>query len=213
MDETIISQVKNFFDHRPTEQIAADCLGRKLTYESPDGTMAGYIVETEAYLGQFDSTAHAFKGRRTKANEPLYGQPGTVFVYSMHGQFLFNVITQAVDVPQGILIRAIEPCAGIDLMQHNRGKTGPALTNGPGKLMRAFGPLGKQWNERFVNTVPFKIDLNAKRAIQQVATSARIGVNQDGHSASLPLRFYVVGNPYVSGMLKRNVRNDHGWQN
>ncbi|MBW1606208.1 DNA-3-methyladenine glycosylase [Lactobacillus sp. Sy-1] len=212
MTDNSIKAVKAFFDDRPTEVIAADCLGRKLIYDGPKGTVAAYIVEAEAYLGEQDSTAHAYQGRRTSSVEPLYGQPGTVYIYSIHGRYLFDVVTQRKDVPQGILIRAGEPCAGIEIMEQNRSKHGVNLTNGPGKLMEAFGIHDMKMNQLFVNACPIRMDLDHRLIPSQVATGARIGVNQSGPSAQLPLRFYVAGNPYVSGMLKRNTLANNGWQ-
>ncbi|UQS86093.1 DNA-3-methyladenine glycosylase (plasmid) [Nicoliella spurrieriana] len=208
-----IEFVRAFFDHQPTEKIAENCLGRKLIYDGPHGTVAAYIVEAEAYLGQNDSTAHAYHGRRTASNEPLYGEPGTVYIYSIHGRYLFDVVTQPKDVPQGILIRAGQPCDGIAIMEQNRNKHGVNLTNGPGKLMEAFGIHDMKMNQQYVNDCPIRMDLNHRLMPERVVASSRIGVNQSGPSANSPLRFYVAGNPYVSGMLKRDRLKNNGWKN
>lgn len=103
---------------RDTVTVARDLLGCQLRYQTTQGILAGYIVETEAYLGQRDQAAHAYAGRRTKSNQALYAPAGTIYIYSIYGQFLLNVITQAVDIPQGILIRGLEPTEGT---KHNGG--------------------------------------------------------------------------------------------
>ncbi|MEJ6400815.1 DNA-3-methyladenine glycosylase [Nicoliella lavandulae] len=211
MDKAMLKKVTDFFSNRSTETIAEDCLGRKLIYDGPKGRVGGYIVEAEAYLGENDSAAHAFQGRRTPSVEPLYGAPGSVYIYSIHGRYCFDIVTQPKDVPQGILIRGLEPSDGIDIMKQNRSKGGVNLTNGPGKLMEAFGIHDCDLNLQLVNDCPFKMDLDHKRPFRKVIASERIGVNQDGKDASEPLRFNVAGNPYVSGILKRDSAPDGGW--
>lgn len=185
-----------------------------LTYQSPKGLVGGWIVETEAYLGQLDSAAHAFKGRRTASNEPLYGPPGTVYIYSIHGRYLLDVAAQAKDVPQGVLIRAVEPFIGKEIMLKNRAKTGFDLTNGPGKLMEAFGISDKKMNfEIFGDNSKLDIHKHRKKIPQMIETSNRIGVSNQGDWAGKPLRYFVKGNPFVSGMKKRDMDLDHfGWR-
>lgn len=201
-----------FFSGKPTEQITQNVLGKLLSYQSPSGLVSGYIVEAEAYLGARDSAAHAYQGRRTAANEALYGAPGTIYIYTLHGQYMFDIAVQPKDEPQGILVRGLEPVEGIDIMTKNRGKTGSELTNGPGKLMSAFGIHDKQWNLTMINAGPIKIDLTTGRQPQQIVSSARVGVSQRGDATDAPYRYYVKGNPYVSGMKKRDVDlKTHGW--
>lgn len=203
----------DFFDHRTTDLIAQDLLGRTLLYHSPKGTMGGLIVETEAYLGQQDTAAHAFKGHRSKANEPLYGLPGTIYIYQRHGQFCFDISAQAKDIPQGVLIRGIQPTIGIELMKQNRVRpTDIELTNGPGKLMQALGIHDTKMNLLQMDHAPLTIDLEQQRTPHQIVQGARIGVRKNGSWVDKPLRYYVAGNPYVSKMRKGEMNLEtNGW--
>lgn len=205
-----------YFTNQKTEKICVDLLGRALTYNYNGHILGGYIVETEAYLGKKDRAAHSYGGHRSPANEGLYGPGGTIYIYAQRQYFFFDVATQAKDEPQGILIRAIEPIWGIDQMIANRsGKSGVLLTNGPAKMMQAFGIHDKNWDLHFLSDSPFTIDLNnkhQKHAIR-VAKSKRIGVNQSEREwANKNLRFYVAGNPYVSRLKKSNYQPDNGWK-
>lgn len=203
----------DFFNHRPTEEIARAILGKRLIYRSPHGLVSGFLVEVEAYLGERDSTAHAYQGRRTPANEALYGRPGTIYIFMLRGYAMLNVITQNPGVPQGILIRAAEPESGIDIMRKNRGNSGFGLTNGPGKLTSAFGIRDRSLNLRHMSDSPLYIELEGGRKPKQIAASARIGVSSRGSNTYDPYRFFVQGNPYVSGMKKRDMDlTDGGWQ-
>lgn len=202
-----------FYSSSTTDQISREMLGMLLTYDSPKGLVGGWIVETEAYMGQKDSAAHAFKGRRTASNEPLYGPPGTVYIYSIHGRYLLDVAAQEKDVPQGVLIRAVEPTIGLDIMEQNRTKHGVDLTNGPGKLMEAFGIADKKMNMEIFGDSKLNIHQQDKKIPAHIEESNRIGVANQGTWATKPLRYFVKGNPYVSGIKKRDVDlKNHGWR-
>ncbi len=202
-----------FYSSSTTDQISREMLGMLLTYDSPKGLVGGWIVETEAYMGQKDSAAHAFKGRRTASNEPLYGPPGTVYIYSIHGRYLLDVAAQEKDIPQGVLIRAVEPIIGLDIMEQNRTKHGVDLTNGPGKLMEAFGIADKKMNMEIFGDSKLNIHQQDKKIPAHIEESNRIGVANQGTWATKPLRYFVKGNPYVSGIKKRDVDlKTHGWR-
>lgn len=132
---------QDYFSSMPTANLAKDLLGRPFSYFDGQERLGGYIVEAEAYLGKQDRAAHSYAGRRSPANEGLYGPPGTIYIYSQRQYFFFDVAVQAKDEPQGILIRAIEPAFGLERMIQNRGKDGVLLTNGPAKLMLALGSI------------------------------------------------------------------------
>lgn len=204
----------DFFDHRTTDIIAQDLLGKTLVYHGPQGTVGGLIVETEAYLGQDDTAAHAYQGHRSQANEPLYGVPGTIYIYQRHGQYCFDIAAQAKDIPQGVLIRALQPTLGVAQMQQNRPRPTPyELTNGPGKLMQALGIQSKAMNLLQMDQAPLTIDLTQAKQPQAIANSPRIGVRKNGSWVAKPLRYYVAGNPYVSKMRKRDMDlKTFGWQ-
>lgn len=203
---------QEYFSNRPTTEIAQDLLGRLLTYDSDQGHFAGYIVETEAYLGVHDSASHAYNQRRTNYSESLYGDPGDLYIYQIRANYCFDVVVQARDEPQGILIRAIEPVENRDQMAINRHQTGVNLTNGPGKVMQAFGIQDRHLDGMPMVSAPLKIDLLQRRQPRQIMVTPRIGVNQAGDSGQDLCRFYVLGNPYVSKTKRRDDdRDQHGW--
>ncbi|MFC6314592.1 DNA-3-methyladenine glycosylase [Lapidilactobacillus achengensis] len=201
-----------FFTGRDTMTITQDLLGKLLIYDSPAGQVGGYIVEAEAYLGAADPGAHAYQNRRVPSNEPLYGPPGTIYIYAIRGFYDFDVVTQAAEEPQGILIRALEPAIGLDLMRHNRPKQPDLnLTSGPGKLMRALNIHDTKLNGLDFHESPLKIISQASRTPTQVTTTARIGV-RTGTNWSDHYRAFVTGNPFVSKIRKRDYNlNDYGW--
>lgn len=201
--------ISDFFTGRSTSKIARDLLGRKLSYHN----LAGFIVETEAYLGTKDRAAHSYGGHRSAANEGLYGPPGTIYIYAQRQYFFFDIATQERDEPQGVLVRAIEPCQGEKQMLSNRhGKSGVLLTNGPAKLMQALGVNSRKWDCQPLAASPFAIDLTQKRKIVQIKAAPRIGINKsDPYWTNRPLRFLVAGNPYVSDMKKSAYAKNNGW--
>ena len=205
----------DFFTNRPTEIIAQDLLGRQLTYESPSGILGGLIVETEAYLGATDRAAHSFNNKRTPHSEGLYRVGGTLYIYAQRQYFFLDIATQEENEPQGILIRAIQPNLGIEQMELNRKQElSPNLTNGPAKLMQAFGLKNKNDNLVFLDDSPFAIDLTNKIIPQEISASPRVGRNQtDERWANAPLRFTVAHNPYLSRILKAEMDfKNLGWQ-
>lgn len=208
-----MTEYQSFYTNRSTLAIARDLLGKVLRYQSEQGLLSGYIVEAEAYLGELDSAAHAYNGRRSTFNEALYGAPGTIYIYQLRQQYMFDVVTQKKDVPQGVLIRAIEPKDGQQLMLKNRPVTGVNLTNGPGKLMQALGVQSKRFNMQPLKNAKLTVELVSDHQPIKVASSSRIGVNANGETGLQPYRFYVDHNPYVSKMRKRDMDlTGRGWQ-
>ena len=134
--------MRRFFLRDNTIEIARDLLGKLLVVPDEYGNpVSGMIVETEAYLGTTDRAAHSFGGRRTARNEVMYGGGGYAYVFFVYGMYYqANVVCGAVDVPHAILVRAIEPVEGIEIMRKRRGKIiEKNLTSGPGKLCIALG--------------------------------------------------------------------------
>lgn len=199
-----------FFSGRPTEEIAKSLLGTELIFHHEVGDVGGLIVETEAYLGDEDTAAHAFGHRQTHANRALFGAPGTLYFYTMRGLILMNLICQPAGTPQGILIRALQPTRGVDLMRQNRPREGVELTNGPAKLTAALGITDLRWNELALTAAPFL--LQPRKNPIAIAQSPRIGVSQ-GSWHDRELRFFVAGNPYLSKSRKRDQDwTTMGWQ-
>lgn len=195
---------------KTTEEIAQELLGHLLVKETPEGTVSGWIVETEAYLGVVDEACHSYQGKRTPRMEVMYHPAGTIYVYAMHGHHLLNVITQDETKPQGILIRAIEPVSGEELMEERRGRTGIERTNGPGKLTQAMG-ITKEDNGTHILESPLSIDLLTKREPAMIEESARIGIPNKGEWTEALLRYTVKGNPYIS-KKRGKVSVDNGWK-
>jgi DNA-3-methyladenine glycosylase len=186
---------KEFYD-RETEQVARDLLGAVLECRTADGIAAGRIVETEAYLGEHDLACHAAAGR-TARTAPLYGPPGIAYVYFIYGMYwCFNAVTRAEHAPSAVLVRAIEPVRGLELMRRRRAKVARDvdLSNGPGKLCLALGIEGRHnWNP--LDRPPVVIRAGDSIADCDVTVTPRIGITQ---SAEWPLRWFVRDNPYVS---------------
>ncbi len=187
------------FYARSVLEVARACIGCVLVREGPDGLVAGRIVEAEAYRGPQDRAAHSFGGRRTPRTEAMFGAPGHVyvfFVYGMHWQL--NLVTGSVGEPHAVLLRAVEPIAGLELMAARRGMSAGRreLTNGPGKLCQAFAVGSGDYGADLCGGGDLWLARAPRRA--KVARAPRIGVDYAGSWAARPWRFFEPGNPYVS---------------
>jgi DNA-3-methyladenine glycosylase len=163
---------------------------------------SGRIVEVEAYAGSIDRASHAYGGRYTKRNSIMYEAGGVAYVYLCYGiHHLFNVVTHGRDTPHAVLVRALEPVKGIPLMLERTGKEKPdhTLTRGPGNLTRALGIFTIHSGLSLLGRELFIADDGHRYTAQEVGASPRIGVDYAGEDALLPYRFYIKGNPYVSG--------------
>lgn len=186
------------FYARDTELVARDLLGCILECHTADGVASGRIVETEAYLGEHDLACHAAAGR-TRRTEPLYGPPGTAYVYFIYGvHWCFNAVTREEGLPSAVLIRALEPVAGVDLMRARRpaARKDHDLTNGPGKLCAALG-IDVRHNALPLSRPPISIREGDRVPDERVSITPRIGIRE---SADWPLRWIVADSAYVSRM-------------
>jgi DNA-3-methyladenine glycosylase len=192
---------KSFYQ-RDTVSVSRDLLGKVLVHESVEGTTSGRIVETEAYLGPEDRAAHSFGGRRTVRNEVLFGKKGCAYVYFIYGMyFCFNVTTGDVSgKPDAVLIRALEPVDGVDIMVKRRGLfrgKSVNLTNGPGKLCIAMG-ISKLQNKMDLTVPPFYIKEGSTFQEEDILERTRVGIDYAGEWKDRFLRFYFNGNRFVS---------------
>src|SRR5690606_10315891 len=133
---------ENFYTRENVVQIARELLGKVLVTDFDGQRTSGIIVETEAYAGVGDKASHAYGGRRTSRTETMYSRGGVAYVYLCYGiHHLFNVVTNVENIPHAILIRAVEPVEGIDIMLQRRSKIRltPQLTAGPGAMSQALG--------------------------------------------------------------------------
>jgi len=191
------------FYARPTLKVAEDLLGKVLVHRAREGIAAGVIVETEAYVGEDDPACHASFGR-TARSEPLFGPPGFAYVYLNYGiHYLMNAVTEADGYPGAVLIRALEPLDGIDLMKKRRAPDGrdvdvQALCRGPGNLTKALG----------ITTKDNRLDLSASKltiedrgiSVGEVASGPRIGIRV---AVERPWRYWVEGHRAVSAHRRR----------
>ncbi len=181
---------------RDTEHISRDLLGCVLECTTAEGKASGIIVETEAYIGEHDPACHAAAGR-TRRTDPLYGRPGIAYVYFIYGMYwCVNAVTRAEGLPSAVLIRALEPLAGIELMRARRGslRSDLELANGPGKLCIALG-IGARYNGASLQRGSLVIREGERVADRNVVVAPRIGIRK---AADWPLRWFVRGNAFVS---------------
>lgn len=176
--------------------MARDLLGTILVHDASDGLVAGRIVETEAYLGQGDQAAHSSAGQ-TSRTKVIFGPPGHAYIYRIYGMYCcLNVIVEPDGSPGCVLIRALEPLAGIECMRSRR----PAarkladLANGPSKLTMAFS-IGMDLYGADLLEGPLTIRVPERRRAPVVRSSRRIGISK---SEELDLRFFIADNEYVS---------------
>jgi DNA-3-methyladenine glycosylase len=186
------------FYARPVLSVARDCIGKLLVHRTAQGEAAGRIVEAEAYRGPLDLAAHSARGltRRTAA---MFGPPGYAYVFRLYGTcWAMNLVTTAQGEPHAVLIRALEPVRGLDLMAQRRHKPPHSreLTNGPGKLTQALAITGDDYGRDLCGDVLYLEDAGMPRG--RIGRSARINVGYAGDWAAKPWRFYERGNRYVS---------------
>ncbi len=184
------------------QSVARALLGARLVRVLPNGArLAGRIVETEAYSGLDDLASHGHS-RRTPRNRPMYGPPGRAYVYFTYGNYwLFNVVCEPEGDPAAVLVRAVEPLEGLEEMAARRPDRGPfEWTSGPGKLVLALGISGAD-NTLDLTTTANNLWIEPDVVVpdDQVRTGPRIGMGKTPEPwHSIPWRWWVAGNPYVS---------------
>lgn len=185
------------FYHRDTVEVARELLGKRLVRRSLEGVATGRIVEVEAYLPIDDPACHASRGR-TRSNEAMFGPPGRAYVYPIHSRYCFNVVTQGEGIPTAVLIRAIEPLTGIELMQRRRGRQDRSeLARGPARLCQALAIDRRLDHWDLVRGQRLWIDDEFSGSTTLVVgQSKRIGVTS---AHDLLLRFFEANSLWVSG--------------
>jgi DNA-3-methyladenine glycosylase len=204
-----VTSLKAEFFNRDPRRVARALLGKLLIRKTPRGILAGRIVETEAYLGKNDAAAHAAAGK-TARNAVLFGPPGHAYVYFIYGShYCLNVSCLPDGVPGGVLFRALEPVAGIEQMAESRGmdvakgthhtkiSSLKKISSGPGRMAEALEITRERDNEK--SLVSARSDLRIVddgHRVRRVMVTPRIGIVK---SAEQPLRYFIAGNPFVSG--------------
>ena len=181
--------------------IAKDLLGKVLVSNWNNEFTAGRIVETEAYAGEIDRASHAYKGL-TPRTKVIFGEGGRAYVYLCYGiHQMFNIVTNVKGVPHAILIRAVEPIEGIDIMLKRTGKkkADHTLTRGPGNVGKAFGFHTSQCHTLMTGDELYIADDGYKISKPMIVSSPRIGVDYAGEHAEWHYRFYLKESRYVSG--------------
>ena len=170
---------------RPTVQVARDLLGHVLVH----GPTSGRIVEVEAYLGADDLAAHSSRGI-TNHTRVIFGPPGHAYIYLIYGMYhCLNVVTEPDGTPGCVLIRALEPLTGLNLMRQRRGR--PDLASGPGKLTQALA-ITPDLNKTDLTRGPLRIVASAPSGTRPILVTPRIGIR---HCADWPLRFLLGSQP------------------
>ena len=192
---------REFYLRDDVVQISKELLGKYL-YTKIDGSVTGgMIVETEAYKAPEDKASHAYGYKKTSRTVPFYKEGGIAYVYLCYGiHYLFNIVTNRVDVPNAILIRAIEPTEGTDIMLQRRGKTvlRPDLTAGPGAMSMALG-INKLHNETDLSGDNIWLEDRGVYLLEsEIIASPRVGVSYAEEWALVPWRFRIKNNTYTS---------------
>jgi len=195
------------FFERDTLTVAQELLGRYLVRELPEGRLVCRITETEAYVGRMDKACHAYGYKTTKRTEPLYGKPGTIYIYLIYGMYhCLNFVTEAQGEPCAVLLRAASPIAGIDQMaRHRFGMPFEQLTayqrknflNGPGKLCSALALTRAQNNTLLGEELWVSDDLSGLGCSEEVTpkyqrkVGKRIGIDYAEEAVDFPWRFWL----------------------
>jgi DNA-3-methyladenine glycosylase len=191
---------REFYTRPDVLTIARDLLGKLLIVPAPNGQrVSGMIVEVEAYRGPEDRASHAYGGRRTKRTETMYQSGGVAYVYFVYGMYYqFNVVSNTADIPHAILVRALEPVEGVDIMRERRhSHPDHNLTNGPGKLCIALG-IDRQLDGSDLLSNRVWLEEYETVAPRNIAKGPRIGIDYAEEWITKPWRFWIRGNTYVS---------------
>jgi DNA-3-methyladenine glycosylase len=191
---------EDFYRGKNVVKIARNLLGKGLFTNVSGIVTGGMIVETEAYSWK-EKGCHAYDARKTNRNAIMFEKGGHAYVYLCYGMHnLFNVVTNEEGTADAVLVRALEPIVGIEEMQLRRGEkiSKHQLTSGPGKLTRALG-IDRSFNGKFLRDGEVWIeDLGKNISNRDIEATARIGIDYAEEDASLPWRFTIKGNPWVS---------------
>lgn len=192
---------ENFYQRNDVTIISKELLGKFLISDIDGVITGGMITEVEAYNGISDKASHAFGGRRTNRTETMYGKGGICYVYLCYGiHHLFNVVTNKINIPHAVLIRAIEPIIGIDEMLKRRKKINiqPTLTSGPGSMSSSLGIKTSDSGSDLCGNRIYIEDRGINISDSKIISTKRVGVDYAGKDALLKYRFYIKENKFIS---------------
>jgi len=204
-NESDFKTLKRSFYSRNTILVAIDLVGKILSYSSNQGQFKGKVVEVEAYLGDKDPACHAYVGK-TQRSKIFWDEPGLAYVFVIYGIYhCLNVITEEPKIPGCVLIRAVEPLHGINMMKKNRNKSDLiSLTNGPGKLTQAFNITLDQNGVDLINSNLCFLDNSSHN---EIMVTTRIGISK---AKNEPLRFCEYKNSFVSNQNQKSTYHYKG---
>ncbi|MBK8466489.1 MAG: DNA-3-methyladenine glycosylase [Chloracidobacterium sp.] len=190
---------RSFYVRLDTISIAKELLGKLIVVPVNGRRVSAMIVETEAYLGETDRAAHSYNGRRTPRNEVTYGKGGHAYVFFIYGMYYqLNIVTGPRERPHVVLIRAVEPFDGIEIMRERRGPMKDRnLTSGPGKLCIALN-IDRSLNGEDLRGKQIWLEDHCTFAPNEIAIGKRVGIDYAGEDAEKPWRFWVKDNEFVS---------------
>lgn len=189
---------------RDTELVAQELLGKLLIHKTEEGTAAGMIVEVESYLGPEDKGAHSYGNRKSERTRIQYGPGGYAYVFAIYGMhWCLNAVTNGPGKPEVVLVRALEPVEGIELMKSRRGTQKQIdLCNGPGKLCQALGITKAQYGADLCGDELYILE-HRSFSDEEIGVSPRINIDYAQEWKDRLWRYYVKGNAYVSKVPKR----------
>jgi DNA-3-methyladenine glycosylase len=194
-----LKKLERAFYERETLDVARDLLGKYLVHHTTDGKTVGKIVEVEAYVGINDAACHAYNGKNTKRTKIMFGQGGHAYIYLIYGvYYCMNIVTNQEHYPEAVLIRALEPIDGLDIMQKRR-KTDNKLNlcSGPGKMCNAMG-ISKSQNEMDLCGETMYLLSGEVVPSEDIIATPRINIDYAEEAREYPWRFIIKDNPFVS---------------
>jgi len=179
--------------------VARELLGKNIVHITSEGVVSGMIVEVEAYKGEIDAAAHSYKGRRTARTEVMFGLGGYAYVYLIYGMYYcLNVVSNFREIPEAVLIRALEPKEGIDIMSGRRGTSDlKKLCSGPGKLCDAMG-ITKEHNGMDLCGDRLFISQGIEIPEASVEATPRINIDYAGEAKDYLWRYVIKGSKFLS---------------
>lgn len=203
-----MSKLERDFYLRKADLVAPNLLGKVLVHKSADGVTSGIIVEVEAYIGPEDKGSHAYLNKRTVRTEIQFGNGGYAYIYTIYGlHYCFNVVTNKENKPEVVLIRAVEPVNGLELMKKRRKiQNTLELCNGPGKLCAALGISNANYGDDLCGDTLF-IEDYLDIPLSNIVISPRVNIDYAEEYKDVYWRYYIKDNKYVSKVNKKYSSN------